>query len=78
MEVAGGVGTPPSFKGGCSLDSGAVWVSGVVFGWGPDWSGPPLRVSMGPVAPMFSAAEALPSGAVSAAFRTSPWLGKVL
>ena len=27
---------------------------------------------------MFSAAEALPSGAVSAVFRTSPWPGEVL
>ena len=55
-----------------------MWVSGVVFGWGPDWSGPPSSVSMGVVPPMFSAAEVLPSGAVSAAFRTSPWPGEVL
>ena len=39
---------------------------------------PPSSVSMGVVPPMFSAAEALPSGAVLATFRTSPWPGEVL
>lgn len=65
MKAAGGVGNPPSFKGGCLLDSGAVWVSGVVFG-------------MGFVPPMFSAVEALPYGTVFAAFRTYPWPREVL
>ena len=50
--------------------------SGVRLGTG--LSGPTSSVSMGVVPPMFSAAEVLPSGAVSAAFRTSPWPGEVL
>src|SRR4051812_14636854 len=53
MEVGSGVGTPHSLKGGDSLDSGTVWVYGVVFGWGPDWSGPVSLVSMGVVPPCF-------------------------
>src|SRR5215216_4508104 len=50
----------------------------MVFGCRPDWSGPPSSVSMGVVPPMFSAAEALPFGAVLAASRTSLLPGEVL
>ena len=76
MEVIGGVDAPPSFKGGCSLDSGAVWVSGMMFGWGPDWSWPPSSVSMEVGPPMSPAAEVLPFGAVLTASRTSPCQGE--
>src|SRR5215216_3690457 len=62
-EVAVGIDAP-SCVGGRSLDSGAVWVSGAVLGWGPDRPGPPLPVSVGAVPPSPSAAEVLSSDAV--------------
>ena len=77
-EVAGVVGAPPSCKEGCSSVSGTVWVSGMTFGWGPNWTWPPSPVSMGVGSPMFSAAEVLPSGTVWVASRTSPWPGEAL
>jgi len=33
VEVAVGADAPPSFKGGCSPDFRAVWVSGMMSGW---------------------------------------------
>src|SRR5215216_3220078 len=50
----------------------------MVFGWGLDCSGPLSSVSMGVGPPMFSVAEALPSGAVLTDSRTSPFPGEVL
>ena len=43
IEVTGATGRPPSFEGCCSPDSGAAWVSGIVFDWGTNRSRPPSR-----------------------------------
>ena len=58
------------------LIPGAVWVSGIIFGWGPNWAWPPSSVSMGVDSPMLPVAGISPSGATLAAPRTSPWPGR--
>ena len=54
------------------LDSGAVYVSGMVFGWGPNWIWPPSPVSMGIFSPMCSAAKVSPYGTTLTASCVSP------
>src|SRR3990170_4866999 len=78
VEAAVGADAPPSFEGGCSLDSGATLVSGMMSGWGPDCSGPPPSVAMGVSPSMSSAAKVLSSGAFSVASLAPPWPGEVL
>ena len=78
IEVTGGIGAPPSFEGGCLPDSGAVWASEIVFGWGLNWIWPPSPFSRGICSPVCPAAEVSPYGATLMASCTSPWPGKVL
>src|SRR3990170_3114179 len=78
VEAAVGADAPPSFEGGCSPDSEATFVAGMMSGWGTDCSGPPPSVAMGVAPSMSSAAEVLSSGAFSAAWLAPPWPGEVL
>ena len=79
MEAADGTDAPPpTFEEGCLSDPGAMLVSGMVFGGGPDCWGSPPSVVIGAASPRSSATEVLTSGALSTASFAPSRPGEVL